>query len=313
MDERSAFGPAGGAGHAQYGATAQSYRPQENYSSRWQSSPASQGLASQAGYQGSSSVQAGSSSFQAGGYESGFGQAGQEHAQYGATAQSYRPEENYTSRWQQPSASAAGSGGLSNQFGQYGFGQYGQAGQVGQYGQGQQMGTYGQYGQYGQYQQQAGAGQFGQAGPYGQYAQAGSLGQAPQAAQYGSYGQATAQAGGYGPAGQGLASQAGYQGSSSFQAGRYESGFGQAEPSHAQYGATAQSYRPEEHYSSRWQQPSASAAGQGLSNWSQAGQLQGASHAQYGATAQTYNSQENYSARWQSQAADEQAGGAFRG
>ena len=66
---------------------------------------------------------------------------------------------------------------------------------------------------------------YGQAGPYGQYASQGQLG---------AYGQAT--------------SQAGPAGSSQGQGGA---------ASHAQYGATAQSYDPQENYSARWQSATA--------------------------------------------------------
>ncbi|HEY8414752.1 MAG TPA: hypothetical protein VIK99_03155 [Thermaerobacter sp.] len=234
--------PFGQGGHAQYGATAQSYDPQQHYTSRWQQ-PAAQGYQGQQ-FSGQFSSQF-SNQFSNQGHQYGQqawqGQAAQQfgpsryesrHEEYGATAPSYDPQQHYSSRWQSygPQASA----GQGAQFGRTGHEQYGAT--AASYDPQQHYSS--RWQPYGEEARQGSSfsnrAQFEQAGQFGQQAfGAQSFGTQAFAGPAGHYGQ------------QGMVSQAGQH------FGQAGQPFGQA--GYQQYGATARSYNPQEHYSSRWQ------------------------------------------------------------
>lgn len=252
------YGPAG---HQQYGATAQSYNPQQQYTSQWQRQPEA------SGYQGHQFSNQFSNQAQPYGQDAWRSQAGQQfgpsqHEQYGATAHSYQPQQNYSSQWQSygqqagaqsfANQGAYGQQGMTSQaardFGQAGREQYGATAQSYQ----PQQNYSSQWQPHGQ---QSGAQGFtNRAEPFGQQAYGGGS-PGNQAAQFGQQqaygGQAFASQGQFGQYGQpGLGNQATPQ---------FTQQFGQG--GHQQYGANAQSYSPQQDYSSRWQSEMANEQG----------------------------------------------------
>jgi len=282
--------PYGQGGHAHYGATAQSYDPQQYYTSRWQRSAAqahqgphssghlSSHLSSQFASQFSNqfSNQGQPHGHQA--WQSQVSQAGpsfgaSRHEQYGATASSYEPQQQYSSQWQ--SYGPQGSTGQGVQFGRTSHEQYGAT--AASYDSQQQYSS--QWQSYGGQAQAepsfSNRAPFGQSGHFGQQQAYGGPSFSSQAGQFG---QQASAATSFGTQSHGQQAFAGSAGSYSQQAS-------------GQQGMMSQAGQP---------------FGQAVQQFAHGGPQQ------YGATAQSYNPQEHYSSRWQSQMADEQAGGAFR-